>query len=76
MQARGIRPEQVGQVRGYADRQLRHPDEPRAASNRRVTVIVQYLTAPPEADAAGRAAGASGAKPAGEAGEAANAPRK
>jgi chemotaxis protein MotB len=56
MQSHGVRPEQVGQVRGYADRQLRRPEEPSAASNRRVTVIVQYLTAPPEAEAADRAA--------------------
>ena len=52
MQAHGIRPAQVAQVRGYADRQLRRPREPTAASNRRITVIVQYLTAPPEAVAA------------------------
>ena len=64
MQSRGIRQEQVGQVRGYADRQLRHPEDPNAASNRRVTVIVQYLRAPPEAEAADRAADASGEKPA------------
>jgi chemotaxis protein MotB len=43
MQANGVRPEQVGQVRGYADRQLRHPEDPNGASNRRITVIVQYL---------------------------------
>ena len=55
MQAHGIRPEQVAQVRGYADRALRHPEDPTAASNRRITVIVQYLTAPPEAEAAARA---------------------
>jgi len=43
MQSNGLRPEQVAQVRGYADRQLRHPEEPDAASNRRISVIVQYL---------------------------------
>ena len=46
MQAHGIRPEQVGQVRGYADRQLRHPDDPTNPSNRRISVIVQYLAGP------------------------------
>jgi chemotaxis protein MotB len=56
MQSHGVRPEQVVQVRGYADRQLRHADDPAAASNRRITVIVQYLTAPPEAVAAAQAA--------------------
>jgi chemotaxis protein MotB len=49
MQANGIRLEQVAQVRGYADRQLRHPDDPEGASNRRISVIVQYLTPPPGA---------------------------
>ncbi len=44
MQAHGIRPEQVGQVRGYADRQPRRPDDPEHASNRRISVIVQYLS--------------------------------
>jgi chemotaxis protein MotB len=47
MQAHGLRPDQVVQVRGYADRQLRHPQSPASAANRRITVIVQYLTAPP-----------------------------
>lgn len=48
MQANGVRPEQVAQVRGFADRQLRHPDEPDDASNRRISVIVQYMAAPPK----------------------------
>jgi chemotaxis protein MotB len=47
MEGNGIRHEQVGQVRGFGDRQLRHPDNPEHASNRRVSVIVQYLAAPP-----------------------------
>jgi len=42
MVANGVRPEQVAQVRGYAERQLRHPEDPEAASNRRISVIVQY----------------------------------
>jgi chemotaxis protein MotB len=46
MQANGLRPEQVAQVRGYAERQLRHPEDPAAASNRRISVIVQYLAPP------------------------------
>src|SRR5215467_5257389 len=44
MESRGIRPEQVAQVRGYADRQLRNPQTPESASNRRVSVIVQYMS--------------------------------
>ena len=43
MQAHGLRPEQIEQVRGYADRQLRHPEDPQNPSNRRISVIVQYL---------------------------------
>jgi chemotaxis protein MotB len=43
MQAHGLRPEQVAQVRGFADRQLRHPEDPTHASNRRISVIVQYM---------------------------------
>jgi chemotaxis protein MotB len=49
MQANGLRPEQVAQVRGFADQQLRHPDNPGSPSNRRVSVIVQYLGARPAA---------------------------
>src|SRR5215813_12982973 len=44
MESKGIRPEQVAQVRGYADRQLRNPQTPESASNRRVSVIVQYMS--------------------------------
>ena len=43
MEAHGLRSEQVQQVRGYADRQLRHPEDPTHPSNRRISVIVQYL---------------------------------
>ena len=54
MEGHGVRREQVGQVRGFADRQLRHPEDPGNASNRRISVIVQYLAPPPEpAKAAG-----------------------
>jgi len=48
MQENGLRPEQVAQVRGFADRQLRHPEDPAGASNRRISVIVQYLPPPSE----------------------------
>jgi chemotaxis protein MotB len=71
MQAYGVRPEQVAQVRGYADRQLRHSEDPSAASNRRITVIVQYLTAPPEAEPTAQApqTGKEAGKEAGKKGE-------
>lgn len=50
MEASGLRPAQVAQVRGFADRQLRHPDTPEASSNRRISVIVQYQPPPPGAE--------------------------
>jgi hypothetical protein len=31
------------QVRGYADRKLRKPSQPEDASNRRITVLIQYM---------------------------------
>ncbi len=43
MQANGIRPDQVTQVRGFADQRLRKPDAPLDPANRRISVIVQYL---------------------------------
>ena len=43
MQNSGLRPDQVVQVRGYADQDLRKPLQPQDASNRRVTLIVQYV---------------------------------
>jgi chemotaxis protein MotB len=46
MQENGIAPAQVTQVRGYADQQLRRRENPEDASNRRITVIVQYLAKP------------------------------
>ncbi len=42
MEAHGVRPEQVIEVRGYADRNLRKPQQPQDASNRRVTLLVRY----------------------------------
>ena len=45
MQSSGIRPDQITQVRGYADQRLRNPKDPSDASNRRISVIVQYLDA-------------------------------
>jgi chemotaxis protein MotB len=51
MEANGMRPDQVSQVRGYADRNLRDPAHPTEATNRRVTLIIQYLHAPQPGDA-------------------------
>jgi chemotaxis protein MotB len=48
MQHDGVRDDQVTQVRGYADQMPRKKDEPLAASNRRISVIVQNLERKPE----------------------------
>jgi chemotaxis protein MotB len=43
MQTNGIREDQVTQVRGFADQRLRKPDAPLDPSNRRISLIVQYI---------------------------------
>jgi len=50
MQQSGIRGDQVSQVRGFADQQLRNPKEPLEASNRRISIIVQYIVHSDSAD--------------------------
>ena len=47
MQESGLRSNQVTQVRGYADQNLRRPEAPEDPSNRRISVIVQYLLVRP-----------------------------
>lgn len=49
----GLSPSQVWEVRGHADRELRLPDQPTAASNRRVTITMMF-----DSTAAGSAGGA------------------
>src|SRR5271169_3869514 len=44
MQQSGLRGDQVSQVRGFADQHLRNVKDPLDPSNRRVSIIVQYLT--------------------------------
>ena len=43
MQQNGLAADQVVQIRGYADQKLRRPNDPLDASNRRISVIVQYI---------------------------------
>ena len=43
MQQTGLRADQVSQVRGFADQRLRNRKDPQDASNRRISIIVQYL---------------------------------
>ena len=73
MQLNGIGENQVTQVRGFADQRLRKPDTPLDPSNRRISLIVQYLVKlePDDGTVAGAAEAvaaknATGAKPAGE----------
>ncbi len=66
IQQNGVNSDQVTQVRGFADQSLRKPDAPLDPSNRRVSMIVQYLVKKPEEDSkpAAKEDGAE-AKPAG-----------
>jgi chemotaxis protein MotB len=43
MQLNGLGPDQVTQIRGFASQRLRKPDAPLDPSNRRISLIVQYL---------------------------------
>ena len=47
MQSNGLREDQVTQVRGFADQRLRKSDSPQDPSNRRISLIVQYISKPP-----------------------------
>jgi chemotaxis protein MotB len=53
MQVNGIREDQVTQVRGFANQKLRKPDAPQDPSNRRISLIVQYLEKKPSAESSG-----------------------
>ncbi|HKN23540.1 MAG TPA: flagellar motor protein MotB [Candidatus Acidoferrum sp.] len=65
MQNSGIRPDQITQVRGFAEQRLRKPESPLDPSNRRISLIVQYINKPvgdgqpasPEKGSAGEARG-------------------
>jgi chemotaxis protein MotB len=43
MEQSGLRPDQIADVRGFADQRLRNKNAPEDASNRRISVIVRYL---------------------------------
>src|SRR5216683_252984 len=44
MQQSGLRPDQVSQVRGFADQRLRNLKDAQDPSNRRISIIVQYIS--------------------------------
>jgi len=48
MQQSGLRDDQVSQVRGFADQRLRNPKDALDPSNRRVSIIVQYINNNPD----------------------------
>ena len=64
MQNNGIRVDQITQVRGFADQRLRKTDAPLDPSNRRISLIVQYMekTSVEAAAAPDKAGGPEGAK--------------
>lgn len=53
MQQSGLRGDQISQVRGFADQRLRNLKDPLDPSNRRVSIIVQYIDTSTEEDKAG-----------------------
>lgn len=61
----GVKPEKIEQIRGFAAQHLRNQEDPFDARNRRVSVLVKYLSPPPGAAPAEGAEGAEG-KGAGE----------
>jgi chemotaxis protein MotB len=42
MQENGMRPDQVAEIRGFADQNLRNKSDPTDAANRRITLLVKY----------------------------------
>ena len=65
MQENGIRDDQIMQVRGFADQHLRKADAPLDPSNRRVSLIVEYLNRnKDDSDEPAQGAAKEGPKPA------------
>jgi chemotaxis protein MotB len=67
IQANGVRQDQVSQVRGFADQNLKFPKDPQNPSNRRISMIIQYLPTDPAnsplAKLSGKEAPSTGANP-------------
>jgi chemotaxis protein MotB len=63
IQQNGVRPDQVADVRGYAAQRLRNPKDPFSASNRRVSIVVKYLTPEDQPKIAAAPASSQPAKP-------------
>jgi chemotaxis protein MotB len=63
LQQGGVGASQIAQVRGYADQYLRVPTDPMDPSNRRISLIVQWVDAPAPAAGAEEAGKDGVAKP-------------
>jgi chemotaxis protein MotB len=50
MENSGLREKQITQVRGFADQHLRNTKDPNDPQNRRISVIIQYLSPTPESN--------------------------
>jgi chemotaxis protein MotB len=46
MEQQGVKPDQIAQLRGFADRHLRRPEDPNDFSNRRISIIVGFVDVP------------------------------
>jgi len=57
MQSSGLESQQVSQVRGFADQRPRVKENPDDASNRRISLIVEYVGTTPREDLAEKSAG-------------------
>jgi chemotaxis protein MotB len=64
MRQKGVGLDQVSQVRGFADQKLRKADNPLDSSNRRITLIVQYIVKDLDEDSTKPRDFPAGAKPA------------
>lgn len=73
LQSHGVGPDQVEQVRGFADMKPRVPGNPFDPANRRISLIVKYLEKTPGGDA-DKGGAEESAKPAGAASGSASAP--
>jgi len=62
VQTNGVGPGQITQVRGFADQRLRKPDDPLDPSNRRISLIVQYIVINNEGDDVQQKSSAAGDK--------------
>lgn len=63
MQANGLAAGHIAQVRGFADQMPRRPEHPEDPANRRITVIVDALAAPPTTGTSETAEKTEAAKP-------------